>query len=300
MELEDVIKREITSVKRLDLSRAVEELSQRYRENHPIYLKTHLHRLAYLCTRFPATLAALKAVLDKLPTPIGSCLELGAGFGPSLWALPELSEHTLLEQDSELITIGKRLYPSSAIWEQGDFTTFQDVPHADLTLFSYSLGETPEENVEHLLNRYWQTTKNYLVIIEPGTPKGFERIRYSRTLLLQLGAHLVAPCPHTNTCPMEGKNWCHFSARLPRTSLHRLLKAGTLGYEDEKYSYLIASKKDFFVQGERILRHPGHHRGHITLELCTKEGFKKKTITKKEKEFYKSVKKLKWGDLIFY
>ena len=33
-------------------------------------------------------------------------------------------------------------------------------------------------------------------------------------------AHVVAPCPHDGTCPMDGTgSWCHFSQRFQRSDL---------------------------------------------------------------------------------
>ena len=50
---------------------------------------------------------------------------------------------------------------------------------------------------------------------------------------------------------------------------------------------------------DRILRHPKIENGRITLKLCTIEGdIEEKTITKKEKEKFKIVKKLNNGDIL--
>ena len=95
---------------------------------------------------------------------------------------------------------------------------------------------------------------------------------------------------------MEGTNWCHFKERLKRSSLHRELKEGELGYEDEKYSYVILSKQFHKLGGKRILRHPQKRGGHISFELCTEEGLQKKIVSKKQGQIFREAKKLKWGD----
>ena len=93
-------------------------------------------------------------------------------------------------------------------------------------------------------------------------------------------------------------DWCHFSQRVERTSQHRQLKGGALGYEDEKFSYLVAAKSASPSTGARIVRHPGKHSGHVQLALCTAEGkIENRTITRSSKEAYKRARKAEWGDL---
>ncbi|HEX3155503.1 MAG TPA: small ribosomal subunit Rsm22 family protein, partial [Candidatus Angelobacter sp.] len=93
-------------------------------------------------------------------------------------------------------------------------------------------------------------------------------------------------------------DWCHFSQRVERTSQHRQLKGGALGYEDEKFSYLVAAKISAPSTASRIVRHPGKHSGHIQLVLCTPGGkIEQNTITRSRKEAYKRARKAEWGDL---
>ena len=115
------------------------------------------------------------------------------------------------------------------------------------------------------------------------------------------GAFLVAPCPHQNACPMlptqeAETDWCHFSARFDRTSLHRRLKGGSLGYEDEKFSYIIAAKHPVASAPARVIRHPLRQPGFTQLQLCTPEGLQTRSITKRDKETWKRARKTDWGD----
>ena len=91
---------------------------------------------------------------------------------------------------------------------------------------------------------------------------------------------------------MSSRDWCHFAVRLSRTPLHRTLKGGALGYEDEKYSYLIASKVTHLPSGSRIVRRPIKRKGGALLTLCRASHLEQKMVTSKEE------KKLKWGDLL--
>ena len=51
------------------------------------------------------------------------------------------------------------------------------------------------------------------------------------------------------------------------------MKGGTLGYEDEKFAYLVVSRDADEGRAEaRILRHPRVEKGRIVLALCTPAG----------------------------
>ena len=144
----------------------------------------------------------------------------------------------------------------------------------------------------------WQAAEHLLIVVEPGTMKGFATIRAVRDQLIEAGAFLVAPCPHSNACPMptDETDWCHFSARVDRTQLHRRLKGGLLGYEDEKFSYLVAAKHPVTAELARVVRHPLRQPGFTQLELCTPEGLQTLSIKKRDKEAWKRARKTDWGD----
>jgi ribosomal protein RSM22 (predicted rRNA methylase) len=97
---------------------------------------------------------------------------------------------------------------------------------------------------------------------------------------------------------MPPPHWCHFSVRLPRLKIHKLLKEASLGYEDEKYCYVILSKTAP-PPYSRIVASPEHHSGHTKLTLCTPPGIiAKTTFTRSQGPIYKTVKKLEWGEKV--
>jgi ribosomal protein RSM22 (predicted rRNA methylase) len=310
----DGIETETEGVSLNDLLKTWEGLSQRYRSGEggkKGFLTNDLERYAYLHSRVPATFAACRAVFQEIPLRlphlvVKSLLDLGAGPGTAMWSaatvFPELEKVSLIEKDQAFIEIGKNLASGSdqpavqkASWECGDLESFNDFSPHDLTIFSYSIGELSPGIRKNLLQNAFHASQA-LIIIEPGTPVGFERIRLMREELIQFGGHIVAPCPHANACPMANGNWCHFSARTTRTSWHRQLKGGYLGYEDEKFSYLIVSKDEPQIPKGRVIRHPIKRPGHILFSLCTDEGLKEETLSKKHGERYKESKKCEWGN----
>lgn len=297
-----------------ELSKAREILTQSYRSAglDKQFMKSDLARKSYLVSRLPATYAAafsaLKEVLERMRgVRFHSLLDLGAGPGTVMWAaaelLPELNQVTLLEQDQRLIEWGKELARhhsneavQKALWLGEDIESKTELPPHDLVVFSYSFGELSPKKMEALLDMAWAAANICLVVVEPGTPAGFERIRFIRDYLIRKGAHLAAPCPHQLNCPMKGQDWCHFSARVQRTALHRQIKGGSLGYEDEKFSYIAAAKIPVLVPASRVLRQPLKRSGHVDLTLCAPDEVKKTVVSKRTPEQYKYAKTLSWGD----
>lgn len=294
------------------LSEAREELTRRYRQPGTLkFMTNEAERLSYLIARMPATFAALAKVLDAITTrsclPIHSLTDLGSGPGTALWAFaekfPMLAHVTPVEIDAELSQIGKQLALRSetpalknASWQNANLESLGEIPSSDAVVLSYSLGEIKNEKRAPLVAKAWQSAKQLLLVLEPGTPAGFERIRKVRDQLIDLGAHLIAPCPHQQGCPMEGGDWCHFAARVERTSVHRKVKGATMGFEDEKFSYIAAVKQPAVLPSARVLADPDVHSGHVRLKLCEQGGIVLETVSKKRGELYKLARKTAWGD----
>lgn len=308
----------LQGVPRQILAAAASDLSKRYRsptrEQFLAFMSSEAHRLAYMAVRMPATFAVVRRVLMEnrnrmpqfFPASVG---DIGAGPGTATWAakevFPMLSKATLHEKDSSWLNVGKQLMLQSssvmlqsAEWRQTDLAQSSHLGNHDLMVLSYVIGELPMDSVKMLVEKSWKATSQVLVIIEPGTPHGFERIRVARQQLIDLGAYLVAPCPHHRACPMPPGDWCHFSERLERSNIHMAVKEVEVGYEDEKYSYVVAARSPVKLPEARVLRHPGRHSGHVELFLCGQNGLEKKVVSRKQGEVYKKAKKLDWGDTL--
>jgi ribosomal protein RSM22 (predicted rRNA methylase) len=299
------------------LTQSVDRLSARYRQGDaatsPI-LNSETDVAAYAGYRMPATYAAVHAVLAEAASRAPGFeprtqIDVGGGTGAAVWAAagvwPSLAKCTVLEQVAGAIGLGKRLAAGAGLaavrdaeWRRGFVDPAAPAPAADLVTLSYVLGELPDAGRADVV-RWLAAKAGAVALIEPGTPAGYERIRAARAELIALGLHVIAPCPHDAACPIvPGEDWCHFAARLPRSGLHRKLKAGTLGFEDEKYAYVVASRIAPERPDARIIRHPKKHKGWVALDLCTSsEGLKPGVgVSKKQGPRYRAARDAEWGD----
>lgn len=293
------------------LRAAAQRLSDAYRAAAPSSaFDSEAARIAYLLVRLPATYTACAAAFKhcaELMTDFApeSLLDLGSGPGPAIIAaheqFPSLHTVTAIERDRELANFGDQIIPRGDLVvrrvEQDLVAT--ELPPADVVVASYALGELSPNHRAVIVERAWRAAKRLLVVVEPGTPEGYACTLSVRSQLLAAGAQIVAPCPHAERCPMQGtRDWCHFAARVERTSLHRQLKGGELGHEDEKYSYVSFVKTGIGLPKARIVRHPQQLRGHIKLQLCVDgERIRQEVVTRSQKGLYRAARRAKWGDV---
>ena len=275
------------------------ELSQAYREGRGISPATSDTVTAYLATRMPATYAAAHAALGELrkrlgSTPVASVLDAGAGTGAaSLAALDWFGpfQITLVEREPAMAEVARQVLPEAEI-RQEDFIRIREFPPHDLVIASYALGETPRPEV---VSRLWQAARIALVVIEPGTPRGFSLISNIRSTLLSAGAHMIAPCPGEGPCPLAVPDWCHFGARVERTSLHRRLKQAERNYEDEKFSYIALGREAVVTADSRIICRPTQQPGLVILETCTPGGVATVRATKRNAAAFRAARRAAWG-----
>ena len=161
-------------------------------------------------------------------------LDYGAGLGSGIWAcsevFPQIKKYYGIEPSVNMRKLGKFLTGEldiSITWVDslGIIPGGFGVPNSnfDIVLIQNVLQEISNQNgnffyiyiyiyylgrkmvVESLWNRV--NENGYLILIEPGTPKGFRFILDIREMFLKMDretACFVAPCPHHCTCPLLG------------------------------------------------------------------------------------------------
>jgi len=291
------------------ISAAVQRLSTGYRSGDPAQLPRldrEIDVTAYAAYRMPATYAAVRAVLAQLPPlRVRSLLDLGGGTGAAAWAVAavveRLTDVTVIDRSPTALAFGARLAAAAAApalraahWRQLPLDA--PLPAAELITAAYLLGELAPADRADLVD-VLAATDATVVLVEPGTPAGYRCILDARDRLLAAGHGVIAPCPHSGRCPLAGGNdWCHFAARLDRSAVHRRVKEADLGYEDEKFSYVVTSRGAAAAATGRVLRHPLRRKGLITLAVCGAGGDVAQTAVGRSRPAYRAAREVRWGD----
>ena len=295
-------------------AQAVDRLIANYRGATPTdapILRDRADVAAYAAYRMPATFeaahSALEALADAVPdwTPAGH-VDIGGGTGAATWAVtatwPGPRPVTVLDWAEPALALGKEIATANpalrdASWQRARIGAALTLDPTDLVTVSYVLNELTAEDRTRLVDTAAAAARA-VVIVEAGTPAGYARVIEARDRLIAAGFRIAAPCPHSAACPIvPGTDWCHFSARVSRSSLHRKVKGGSLPYEDEKFSYVAATRLPATPAPARVVRRPQIRKGQVLLDLCeTDEQLRRTTVTKRHGDLYKAARDADWGD----
>lgn len=309
------------------------ELSSKYRLNRDevksygdVFLDKVDDVLGYLSLRTPATYAQLYGAMcnitEMLPSwKPTSILDIGSGPGTAVWAAnevwPSINKITCLERDDNFSRIGKEILKSSLPelisldWKTIDLSVYKPKLNDkfDLVTIGSVLNEMGSEQRNDILDFAYSHCKGVLLVVEPGTPYGFEAIKQASTLLHSLKGILIAP--YIDNClPLEPIG---FAQRIIRPEFHRritqiqrkinnadgkrLLPASD--WENAKYGYVAMSNIPAEITPfARLIAEPEISKFDIELKILTKNGIEVRRILKRDKPHYKFAKKLKWGELI--
>lgn len=289
------------------LAESSRRLSENYRARRPSSdaIRDETDALAYALTRMPATYAATDAALARLAEQWpefapGTSLDVGCGLGAASYAAcarwPDI-EAAFLDRSLAFLALAEKLANESRLTAlasiiEADLTRFLTIPSGDadgrrydLVVAAYALTELDAAALSPLAAALWARTVGALVIVEPGTPRDYQRLIRIRAGLIDAGATILAPCPHARPCPLAAPEWCHFSVRLPRSRAHKMLKDAKTPYEDEKFSYLVAARAGA-PAAARV----------IALRLCAQAGIHETFTPRRDKAGFKGIRKKDWGD----
>ncbi|MEK9519962.1 small ribosomal subunit Rsm22 family protein [Streptomyces sp. NPDC087908] len=292
-------------------TQAVDRLIANYRGTTPTdapVLRDRSDVAAYAAYRMPATFEAVRGALAALRAAAPAWeprthTDVGGGTGAASWAVAEAwgeraPRSTVLDWAEPALALGRELAAGAldAEWRTARIGGALKLDDTDLVTVSYVLKELTPADRDALVTEAARAAQT-VVIVEPGTPDGYERIIAARTRLIEAGFTVAAPCPHSGTCPIEpGTDWCHFAARVSRSSLHRKVKGGSLPYEDEKYGYVAATRLPPAPAASRITRRPQIRKGMVLLDLCGPDGLGRDTVTKRHGPLYRQARDAEWGD----
>jgi ribosomal protein RSM22 (predicted rRNA methylase) len=287
-------------------------ISRTYREGgNSGAITSEADALAYALARMPATYAAVTASLNALcelkpdfaPT---SLLDVGAGPGTASWAaaaaFASLRSFTLLDANAALRALALDLGRTSMrlgqmTYHRGDAgAVLAEAEPADLVVASYMIGEIGGSRQGALTERLWAKARDTLLVVEPGTPAGYQRLLALRQQLIASGAHVAAPCPHEGRCPLEAPDWCHFTQRLPRLRAHMQIKGAELPFEDEKFSYVALTRTPVARRLARVLAQPVVSKVEVSAKLCTTGGLRIAKVPHRDKKAYARSRRWSWGD----
>ncbi|MEV7146649.1 small ribosomal subunit Rsm22 family protein [Streptomyces sp. NPDC093084] len=294
---------------------AVERLIATYRGATPTdapILRDRADVVAYAAYRMPATFQAVRAALAAFADAVpqgwapGSHVDVGGGTGAATWAVSDtwagVRPVTVLDWAEPALDLGREIAAAGpelreAQWRRARIGAALTIESTDLVTVSYVLNELDEAARGALVDAA-ATAAGSVVIVEAGTPAGYARIIEARERLVAAGFRIAAPCPHSAACPIvPGTDWCHFSVRVSRSSLHRQVKGGSLAYEDEKFSYVAATRLSAVPAPARVVRRPQIRKGQVLLDLCETDGrLARTTVTKRHGDLYKAARDADWGD----
>ena len=264
---------------------------------------------AYVWYFLPWNLFRLARLLRGLEMDLpegGVVLDLGAGpltFPLALWlSRPELRERELtlvcVDRSQKALTVGAALFEhvsgGGGPWR---VKTVREQVHrsmrgeADLVVAANLVNELAwSRNIplSERMERFGESLADTLafggrvLVVDPGIRASGKALVKLRRAFLDAGLYLLAPCPHSEACPMSperSRSWCHFNfdaKGAPRWLADLTGRAG-LDKTGLSLSFLYAGqeKPDVRGGGARIVSnafHPYGRTGPAARYACRAKG----------------------------
>lgn len=247
--------------------------------------------------------------------------DFGSGIGTVMWAVSQLwpgtlQEYFAVDPSAEMNNLSAELakqniHPIKGIFYR-QFLPAASMPSYDIVISSFSLLDLPDVKARfNVVQKLWNKTEKYLIIIEEGTNAGYTAVNEVRDIVLyntslrsdgnENFAHVLAPCPHDMECPRytADNTPCNFEI-----SYNTLPLSGPSILKREHFSYVILKKgirSNDDKQWPRIVRPTLKRSRHVICRTCTASGKLEEfifTSYKYGKNAYRCARASKWGDLL--
>ena len=201
VEVKDRIEQIASTYSLSSLKISAPKLSKRYLQeslNGSFALNTMEDVVAYSLIRMPATFASISSALqyglDFVEDDISSILDVGSGTGSMVLAanviLPK-ANIACIERDVNMISFSKEII------EKPNFInidiTKEIIEHKyDLVSACYFCNELDEKEMPSVLDKIWNASNKYILIVEPGTVKSYARMMRIREFFINKGGYIVA------------------------------------------------------------------------------------------------------------
>lgn len=234
-------------------------------------------------------------------------LDLGAGLGTTTFGISAFAKRagvqslhvTAVEQDD----IGLRILESLARGcghgvmsehsvpiklrvDNSDMTTAADRHQGpfDLIVMGLSLNElfndraTIERRVAYLLRlRSLLSHDGSIILVEPALKTTSRDLQQVRGFLQDRGAHIAAPCTHTEACPLlrRDRDWCHQQLTVPLPApLIPIAKQAGLRFERLTWAHLVihAGPRPPSTSDWRVVGGPIVSKGRVEWQVCGEPG----------------------------
>ncbi|CAL8096352.1 unnamed protein product [Orchesella dallaii] len=163
----------------------------------------------------------------------------------------------------------------------------------DLVVSAFSLMELPSARERlQTIDKLWNKTEEYLVIVESGTRAGFRAIIEARDYILGLGSKsqrpkncfVFSPCPHNMECPKFAYDTIPCNFLVKSRPIYPFHEDGSI---NDSFCYVVIRRGPNLNPDEakwpRLVEDPKIRPRHVICRMCTKEGKISETVLTRAK-----------------
>lgn len=212
------------------------------------------------------------------------------------------------DKNQEILQLGKSVIKDFSVKLHNNLFFSFPTKSVNVVFLGNVLSELQLEEMQQIFNKLVKIIDykdNIIIIIEPGTKKGFHNIKLTKNLLGKYGFKFLNACPVEN-CPMSGKDWCHENLIFPRNTLIEYIEQKTgLNNKFINFTYGLFSTKinkiiDFNENTFKVVSNLFDRKGEYAIYLCGKTGIQLFSLLKKHlTELNTQFRNLRRGDIVY-